>query len=55
MTLRRKVDEGFLEIKRSTQSWTVGSPWWSTAAIVTEYNIDGEASSQINIAGRLMS
>lgn len=53
MTSRRKIDEGYLETRRSTQLWAAGSPWWSNAAIETEYNIDGEVSRVVNIRARL--
>jgi hypothetical protein len=54
MTVRRKVDAGFVETRHSTQVWNEGSPWWTSAAITTDSNIDGVASSTTNISGRLI-
>ena len=54
MTLRRKIDTGFTEVQRSTQTWNEGSPWWSTASIRTERSMDGKTSDQISIRGKLM-
>jgi hypothetical protein len=55
MTLTREVDSGFTEVRRSTQSWAENSPWWSSAAIETIYDIDGEKSTDGNIRGRLIA
>jgi hypothetical protein len=54
MTLRRTIDSGYTETRRSIQAWTVGSPWWSEASIQTESSIDGKKSGEINIRGRLI-
>ena len=54
MTLNTKVDAGYRETRRSTQVWAEGSPWWSRASIETGYNIDGQTSRELNIAGRLI-
>jgi hypothetical protein len=55
MTLTREVDSGFTEVRRSTQTWAENSPWWSSAAIETIYDIDGEKSTDGNIRGRLIA
>ena len=54
MTSRRTIDAGYVETRRSRQTWTVDSPWWSEASIQTEALIDGKRSSEINIQGRLL-
>jgi hypothetical protein len=55
MTAVNPVDGGFTEIRRSTQLWVEGNPWWSRAAVVSEYTIDGQKSTAVQIAGQLIS
>lgn len=54
MTVQRTIDAGYMETRRSRQSWMAGSPWWSEASIETERLIDGKKSDETNIRGRLI-
>ena len=54
MMLRRKIDAGYIETRRSSQTWKVGDPWWSEASIRTESLVDGKKSDETNIRGKLI-
>ena len=46
---------GYTQTRRSAQTWSQNSPWWSDAVIETEQEMDGEKSAQVDIRGRLIS
>jgi hypothetical protein len=54
MRSESKLDSGFSESVTSTQSWTIGQPWWSKASVRADYNDHGDKSSVVLMEAELL-